>query len=273
MVKFVNILILGGDKRQIYLTELLKCQGYNAEHILSSNRLKDKIKASDVVVLPLPATKDKITVFNAISEDKIYLSDIREFIDKQMILSCKMNFDDKNCIDYSELDTFAIKNAVPTAEGAISIAIKESEKTIFKSNCLVIGNGRIGKILSQLLKQMGANVTVSARRESDIAFIEAFNMNAVHTADINNIAEKFDYIFNTVDFPVIDSKFLEKVKSTALLIELASLPGGINGDKDKAKCKIINAQGLPGKFSPFTAAEILSETIISILSTYKGEIL
>ncbi len=273
MVNNLNIVVLGGDKRQIYLTENLKIKGHNTEHIVTAKNLKEKIKASEVIILPLPATKDKITVFNTITDDKIYISDLREYINDQVILTCKLNFQDKKCIDYSTLDSFAIKNAVPTAEGAIALAIYNSEKTIFGSKCLVIGNGRIGKILSQMLKQLGADVTVSARKDVDICFIEAFNMKSIKTAEINSVADQFDFIFNTVDFPVIDSVFLRRCKQTAVLMELASHPGGISGEREIAKCKIINAQGLPGKYSPITAAEILTDTVLTIISSQKGEIL
>ena len=269
----MNILILGGDNRQIYLTEIFKKNGFNAEHVTSSENLNDKINRSPVIVLPIPSTKDKITVYNSINDNKIYLSDLKEFMDNQIVLTCNLVLENTNCIDYGNLDEFAIKNAVPTAEGAIAIAVYNSEKTIFGSKCLVIGYGRIGKILSQMLKNLGANVMVSARKNADLSFITAFNMKAVKTSEINDFAEDYDLIFNTVNSPVIDDDFLNKVNQNALLIELASLPGGINANKEKAKCKIINAQGLPGKYSPFSAAKILFETIINVLKSHEGDIL
>lgn len=273
VVNILKIIVLGGDERQKYLTEILKKQGLNAEHIYNSNNLKNVVKSSDYIVLPLPSTKDKITVFNSISDDKIYISDLQEFITEQKVFTCKLMIEGKNCKDYSLNETFAMKNAVPTAEGAVALAVLHSKKAIFHSKALVIGNGRIGKILSNMLKCMGAEVTVSARRENDLSLIEAFNMKKIETSKITGIAKEFDFIFNTVDSPVIDTEFLKSVKKDALIIELASHPGGIYGDKSLARCEIINGQGLPGKFSPITAAEILSETIIKLIADDKGEIL
>ncbi len=267
----MNILIIGGDERQIYLTEILKENGYNAEHITSNKNLKEKIEKSEYIILPLPASKDGLTIFNKLNSEKVFISDITEFINNQKIFTCKLNLENKNCFDYSELDSFAIKNAVPTAESAIAIAVMNSKKTLNKSKSLVIGFGRIGKILSKMLKDLGSEVTVSARKNVDLSFIEAFNMKSIETKNINSIAENCDFVFNTVDYPVIDTDFLKNMKKEALLIELASLPGGIYGDKSKAKCEIINAQGLPGKDSPFTAAEILSETIINLINKKEGE--
>ena len=153
VVKILKTIILGGDERQKYLTENLKKKGFNAEHIYTSNNLKNIINSSDFIVLPLPSTKDKITVFNTFSEDKIFISDLQEFIKEQKVFTCKLMLEGKNCEDYSLNEAFSIKNAVPTAEGAIALAVFHSKKAIFKSKALVIGNGRIGKILSHYLKK------------------------------------------------------------------------------------------------------------------------
>ncbi len=273
MVKYLKIIILGGDKRQKFLCENLNKEGYITEHIISGEGLKEKIRNGDVIILPLPATKDKITVYNTFSTNNIYLSDIREFVDRQLILTCNYEFCDKNFIDYNKNEGFAIKNAVPTAEGAIALAIENSENMLFGSECLVVGFGKIGKILSCYLKALGAKVTVSARKEADLNFIYSFGMNPIETASINKAAHKFDFVFNTVNFPVINEEFLEKLKPDGLLLELASLPGGITDKREKAACPIINAQSLPGKFSPKAAAKILTETILGILNNYKGEFL
>ena len=273
MVKNLKIVILGGDKRQKYLCENLKNQGYITEHITSGEGIKTKIENSDIIILPLPATKDKITVFNTFSDNKIYLSDLKEFTNRQLILTCNYDFCEKNCIDYNKSEGFAIKNAIPTAEGAIALAVANSENMLFGSECLIIGFGRIGKILSFYLKSLGAKVTVSARKETDLNFIYSFGMNPIKTAEINKDAHKYDFVFNTVNSPVINDEFLIKTKPDALLVELASLPGGISGSKEKASCSIINAQGLPGKFSPKAAAKILTETVLEILNNLKGEIL
>lgn len=269
----MNILVIGGDSRQTYLVKNLNNLGYNAEHLTKNKKMKEKIEKSDVIILPLPATKNGNTIFNTFDEDSIYISDLKEFIKDQKILTSKLIIPGKNCLDYSELDSFAIKNAVPTAEGAIAIAIENSKKTIFKSNCLVIGNGRIGKILASKLYLLGADVTISARKSIDKAYISAFNMKYAQTSKISEIANNFDMIFNTVNYPLIDSDFFANCKQDSVFIELASMPGSIIKGANTGQCLVINAQGLPGKFSPITAADILTETVIELANVYKGEIL
>lgn len=264
------ILVLGGDTRQIYLTKNFNLLGYKAEHIINSQNLKEKIKMADTIILPIPASKNGISIFNTFSDDNIYISDLKEFIKNQKIFTCNLMLENKDCTDYTISDSFAIENAVPTAEGAICLAIKNSDITIYKSNCLVIGYGRIGKILANKLLLLGANVTVSARKESDKAYIKALNMNYENTADLNKVINKFDIIFNTVNYPLFNDSFFANCKEDSIFIELASLPGGIIDKTNTYKCKVINAQGLPGKFSPKSAADILTKTILKSL---KGEIL
>ena len=101
MVNILKIIVLGGDERQKYLTEFLRNKGFITEHIYNSCNLKNKINSCDYIILPLPATKDKITVFNALSDDKIYISDLQEFVMEQKVFTCKLMLEGKNCEDYS----------------------------------------------------------------------------------------------------------------------------------------------------------------------------
>ena len=48
--------------------------------------------------------------------------------------------------DYFEREEFTVKNAVPTSEGAIAIAMREYPGTINGAKCLVAGFGRIGTV-------------------------------------------------------------------------------------------------------------------------------
>ena len=65
---------------------------------------------------------------------------------------------------------------------------------------------------------------------------------------------------------VLDSDALEKVRDDALVIDLASNPGGI--DKKTVKdqnLKFVWALSLPGKVAPTTSAEFIKNTIYNIL--------
>lgn len=179
----------------------------------------------------------------------------------------------KDYTDYYKSETLTMLNAVPTAEGAIFCALENSEITIYKSKCLVIGNGRIGKVLSDRLRGLKADVCVSARKESDIAYITACGFDAIKTNDLSEHISKFDFIFNTVPHLVLTDKVLENCNKNSLIIDLASKPGGTDFEAANNKnIKTIHALALPSKIAPKTAAMFIANTIIKYLTERnKGE--
>lgn len=262
MMYYKSILICGGDKRQKYLYEYMKEKGLDVGSFgLFYNDLQDidDIKKYDVVILPIPVTRDGVylnctrvvrleDVFNNISDSQIVLGGMYDGI-----------------TDYSKCEKFQMKNAIPTAEGAISVAVENSDITIDGSCCGVFGYGRIGKILANMLKNMGASVTVYARNPKDLAFAEAMGFEAKNISLADDLS-KFDIVFNTVPKTLLDSRIISTAKKDVLFIELASKPYGIDMEAaEKLGRKMIVASGLPGKVAPKTAGKILFDVIIDVL--------
>ena len=174
-------------------------------------------------------------------------------------------------VDYMLCEELAVMNAIPTAEGAVSIALKQMPSSLHGANCLVVGYGRIGKYLSRLLAGCGASVTVSARRPGDIAWIEANGFHAVQTAEIDrHIADKV-LVINTVPAPVLGKTALRHLGQNALIIDLASAPGGVDIAAAKLyDIKVIPALSLPGKVAPVTAGAAIARTVTNLLlSTHR----
>ncbi len=68
-----------------------------------------------------------------------------------------------------------------------------------------------------------------------------------------------------------DEEKLKRIKSGALIIDLASYPGGVDFEKAKELgIKTIHALSLPGKVAPKSAGEIIESTILSILKEDDG---
>ncbi len=263
-----KITIIGGDNRLKILKEKLEKNGYLIDTLGLFDGDSADLGSSQVIVLPVPTTKDGTTVFAPLTKRNIPLKFIDESTSReQLILCCNYNFANKNSVDYGSFDSYALLNAIPTAEGAIKIAIENTDYTLWQANVLVIGYGRVGKILSNRLKALGANVTVSARKPSDFGLAEAVGLDRINTEQLNMLHLNYDIIFNTVDIRVIDNNTLKNCKNT-LFIDLSSLGGFDLKEAERLGIKAIKAPGLPGIIAPKTAAEILSNTVTHIINSY-----
>ncbi len=157
-------------------------------------------------------------------------------------------------------------NAIPTAEGAIQIAMEEMPITLHNSNALVLGYGRIGKTLAKMLQGIGANVYVEARKYADVAWIRSYGYKAVSLSELTQTVKDMNVIFNTIPFVVLDNDILKMLNPECLIIDLASKPGGVDFDKAKEiGLKAIWALSLPGKVAPVTAAEFIKDTVFNII--------
>ena len=166
-----------------------------------------------------------------------------------------------NIYDYTKNEGFALRNAYLTAEGALSLAISESEKSLINASVLITGYGRIGKALHRYLSPFTSNITVCARGIPARAEAESKGANTVSFDKLEDNSV-YDFIFNTVPHPVFNAKELSSVRGDAMMIDLASFPGGI--DKHIARVnsiKLLTARGLPSKYSPQNAGETVAQAV------------
>ncbi len=262
-----KICIVGGDSRLRTAKHILENQNFFVDSLGLYPEDKGNIELSDILLLPVPTTKDGKTVFAPLTDRKILLSEIAEKCNNQLILCCNYKFENKHSVDYNTLDSYALLNAVPTAEGAIKIAMENTPYTLWKSKVLVIGYGRVGKILANRLKNLGCFVTVSARNPKDFALLDALGFNYINTESLNKNYLDYNIIFNTVDFEVLNDNTLKNCPCN-LIIDLSS-KGGF--DLNFAKALGINAikpPGLPGIVAPETAGKILAKTVTELIYFY-----
>ncbi len=291
MNKNKTILIAGGDLRQVYTAQILAKE--NKVYTLGFDKSllpSDKIKSiespimleerADFLILPLPVSTDGVTLNTPFFKYSIPVESLPGMIkDGGIVFGGKFSekikdvFEDKGIetIDYFEREELSVLNAVPTAEGAIQIAMEELPCTIFGQHVLVTGMGRISKVLVKILNALGAKTTVAARKYSDIAWAEIYGCKGVHISRLDESLGEYDIIFNTVPAILFDEKRLKKLKKSCLAIDLASKPGGFDLDAASAcGVKTIWALSLPGKVAPITSGEIIANTILNILSE-RGE--
>ncbi|MBR2877209.1 MAG: hypothetical protein IKC01_08720, partial [Clostridia bacterium] len=273
-------LILGGDERSLYLGEYLEKKKQQVCYYAFSqtncfNSLAEGIQSAQYIILPLPLSKDRLTLNAPLFDDKVEIKDICALLKEGQIVfggqipeSFKENLKERNIeyYDYFLLDELAVFNAIPTAEGVVEILIKNLPVTIHSMKCGILGYGKVGKVVGATLKALGADVTIFARKEAD--FADAFSKGYSYAgfSSLKNNEYKFDAIINTVPQKVLGKEEMKNLDSDCLLIEIASAPFGIDFQAAKEYAfDVIKANSLPGKVAPKTAGEIIARSIIPIL--------
>ena len=268
--------VIGGDRRQAELAGLLAGDGH-AVRTYGLDRWKgagadtlDRAAAADVVILPLPLCRGD-GVLNC-EEGAVPTADLfRRLRPGQRILAGQVRPRQRQeaealgltVEDYFLREELTVANAAATAEGAVQTAMEHLDRTLLGLDCLVIGFGRIGKLLSCRLQGLGARVTATARRPEDLAWIRAYGYRALETGKLDGCLGAFGAVFNTVPSPVLDGPLLDQLPSDCLLMDLASVRGIQAAEGGRP---VLWARSLPGRLSPRSAAEAIRDAVYYILS-------
>ena len=250
------ITVIGNDHRQKELAKLLNRQhdtiylGGNEEF----KKVKSILKISDVVIFPLPFTRDNKTI-NTTCFD---IAKTIDTISKETIVflpDYKLN-EKRKVIDYNQDENFVLQNAFYTAETAVALSILNTPFSLTEAKILVLGCGRIGKTLTKLLNPFCKNVTVSARKEQDFLFLKQQKTNYIHTNEIEDLST-FNVIFNTIPQTVLSPKTILSISKDALIVDLASKNSLLIG----ANANYIDAKALPANYCMQSSANSLFKFI------------
>lgn len=254
--------ILGTDLRSKYLRKIF----------VKENRKIVDLEQANVVIAPIPFTKDKNKVNGeiiAINELIQRLKDTKDILISGAIpKDIKKELADNDIIFYDimENDSMAIYNAIPTAEGAIAVAIENTDFTLHSANILVLGFGRVGKVLAKKLSGLDVKLYCEARKESDLSIIDAMGYIPVNLTKLDDYISKMNIIFNTIPELILNEKRLDLVSDNTLIVDLASSPGGVDFKYAKEKGKKVEwSLALPAKIAPYTAALYVKNEIDAIL--------
>ena len=281
-----SVLIAGGDARELVLAAELEKAGANvwlygfSSHPDAGIRFKEGLPLSaDTIIMPLSGINDKGVLYTSFSVQNIVIEDLEHlFLSTTLILCGRMplayvEFCQKkgSCVILTaEMDELAIHNAIPTAEGTLEIAMRESQITIHGSNALVTGLGRCGLPLARILAALGARVTVAARRREVRAVAETFGFSTIGFDQLQALAHSFNFLFNTVPAPVLTEDILTQVRKDAIIIDIASAPGGTDFvTANRLGLKSFLSLGLPGKVAPITAGKILTKVYHNLINIHK----
>lgn len=290
MKREIKLALLGGDARQGYLAAALAARGYECAvwglgkdvgigTAVRCRDWKDSVRGANAVILPLPASLDgfNINCQNGNENDKLKINALLGFAEVPVYGG---RFDEsalafasshqKRLIDYFDSESLRIRNAEPTAEGAVSIAMQKMSRTVSGCRAAVVGYGRIGKMLAHLLARIGAEVTVAARNGGQLAEAASFGYRTLRISEnapyrgLEKLLDRegCDVIFNTAPARLFDEEVIRRMDKEILIIDLASVPGGVDfaAAKDKG-IEAVWALSLPGKYAPESAGAIIADVL------------
>jgi len=275
-----GVAVLGGDERQVIVAESLAEQAAwvrtfglagvsPAKSLFPVDSTAEAIKDARVLVLPISGANEEGMVRSNISGLKIKID--RDFFARldppsllvtgsfPRLLRQTAETRGIKVLEYAERDEVAVPNAVPTAEGAIQLAMEHTPFTIDGSTCLVLGYGRVARALIKRMLPLGARVMVAARNPRQLEEATAAGCSTVLLSLLEQEVGRVDIIFNTIPAPVLTAGVLEKTNNRVLIIDLASAPWGTDFAVAKKRgITAFPAPGLPGKVAPHTAGKILA---------------
>lgn len=283
-----HVVFLGGDARQL---EVIKsCIQMNANvSLIGFDNLQSPFSGAtqrqlstsvltqaDILVLPIIGTDDQGKVNSVFTSEEIYLTEehIRALPSHCLLFTglakkYLQNLCKENQVTYFELmmrDDVAIYNSIPTVEGALMMAIQNTDITLHDSQTIVLGLGRVGLSLARVLQAIGAHVKVGVRSSADLARAYEMGLRPFYSSQLAEQVENADFIFNTVPAVIIDAHILSRSPYDVLIIDLASKPGGVDFEFAKKRgIKAILAPSLPGIVAPKTAGKIIARTMTQLM--------
>lgn len=281
MDRFITLSVIGGDTRQVYAADALKALGYHTAlcgfTYFDAFRLRHRqvplaeALAADVLVLPLPYTKNGEDVFAPFAETPLPLQTVFGALagGQQIFLG---NADEKTvrrlglhgtqACDYYADDALTLFNARFTAEGLLGIAVESLPVSLLDAKIAVTGYGRIGFYTAWLFSVCGAQVTVFARSPLQLAKAAAAGLHALPLSQFADEERTFDCLINTVPAQILGERELSALNRNCLLIEAASAPFGVCSEAaETLGFRLSKAASLPGKVSPKSAGEAIAQTI------------
>ncbi|WP_048602449.1 dipicolinic acid synthetase subunit A [Rubeoparvulum massiliense] len=288
MLTGLDILFLGGDARQLevikelsQMNATISLVGFDRLESQFSNAVKrelsmELLEKADAIILPVVGLDEAGEAMSLFSEKTIQMTEThfqacsphctfytgiaKEYL-QQMAKRYQLRL-----VQLLERDDIAIYNSIPTAEGAVMMAIQHTDITIHGSKIAVLGFGRVGQTLAHTLDLLGADVRVGVRSERDYARIQQLGMEPFFLHQLVTQAHDLDMLMNTIPHLVVDALILAQLPHHTFILDLATKPGGV--DFEYAKKRGLNAMlapSLPGIVAPKTAGKILAKTLVQLL--------
>jgi dipicolinate synthase subunit A len=269
--------VIGGDEREKEIIRLMKEFGIEVKAIglpkeielvlghPQEEEVADAIKGVSAIICPIPGLGMDDSIYAPSWPNKLYLNlEDLKLAQKNAVLimgtaSPKIKAIAKEAgvvlREYETDDELMILRSAAVAEGAIKIAIENTDITIHRAPVAVLGFGRMSMSIVRLLDAMKARVTLFARNPVQLARGWEMGIEVRHLKELPREIKNFKMIFNTIPVQYLDKEAISLTDPEALLMDLAAPPGGIDFEAAKElNRKAIWARGL-GSRAPKTVGQ------------------
>lgn len=283
-----HVVVIGGDARQIEIIRKLSTLDAKISMIgfeqlddgfvgATKKEISDvEFKSVDAILLPVSGTSETGLVETVFSNEPVTLT--AEIVKKtpahctiytgisNNYLDSTVKEADRRLVKLLERDDVAIYNSIPTVEGTVMMAIQHTDITIHGSNVAVLGLGRVGMSVARTFAALGANVKVGAKKSHYLARATEMGLKPFDISNLKAEVTNIDIVINTIPAPIVTAKVIAEMPTNALIIDLASKPGGTDFRyAEKRGVKALLAPGLPGIVAPKTAGQILAKVLSQLL--------
>lgn len=267
-----RILIIGGDKRQSHLCDILLSKGYSCLYENGdTERVLSKLRRCKYIILPVPVSKNGRHIYSSNDKFRLEIGKLFSELTKNHIIfgagfnnSAAEMLEKKNIVylDFNANEDFLLYNAVLTAQGAVCLLMNSTQRLVVGSKVLVTGYGRVARALVNLLKGMAAEVTVCARKDSQLTEAAGIGCRTLKMKDLGKVIHTYDYIFNTVPENIFSFSDIALIDNSACYFELASKPYGASEKVfEELDKRYVFGGSLPGKFLSESAGERIAAFI------------
>lgn len=264
-----ELFFAGGDKRRLYTERYFANRGYDTvSYEKNPEEFLKKLESKNaVVILPLPFTRDGESVNPADSGKMLKISELLSKLKKgDKVIGGMLSEDFKSALSaigaqgleyYCE--ELISENAELTADAVFEV-LKEQNIDIFNMKTAITGFGRTAKAIAERFDGKKLDFTVTARSSSAENDAVSRNYKYVKLSDFTQEIQEFDVIINTVPALILNESLLKKAKSSLIIVDIASAPFGVEKTTAQAlNIKLIRALGLPGKYYPEKAGELIGK--------------
>lgn len=247
----MGVVIAGTDKRFTMLKDMLMENGIDAESSLQP----EAAPYASVLIAKYPFTDEvrafadsmkagsRLILLNACGADRLLTEKFRVNL-------------------LSDDLAFVNENAVLTAEGALCAAMHHADFALTGERVMVVGYGRIGRALTEMLVGIRSVVTVVSRREAGRLQAMARGAYASSPESMKPLLGDARVIFVTSPDRMLDKEMLSCIPKSAHIYDLSSAPYGV--DHASAKEMELNARlesGIPGRYCPLSAAKCMYRAV------------